>query len=142
MAQVTVIKTAEGPSNIIIRVNMLSDGSGELQNSPILAASDLNPPRNNVSPSFNIRQAWYATVWYDVVVYAGLLQPAQLWVFARDCDSHIDFRSFGGIPDQNVYSIPSTDDNGILNISTNNFAPLGSQGSLILEIQKLNPVAA
>lgn len=142
MAQVTVIKTVEGSSNIIIRVNMVSDGTGELTNYPILSGADLNPPKQGVRPLFNIRQAWYAEIWFDTVVYAGTLQPQLMWAFARDCDSHIDFRSFGGIIDQNVYANPMVDDNGILNISTNNFAPVGSIGTLVLEIQKTNFASA
>lgn len=138
MAQVTVIKTVEGPSNIIIRVTMLSDGTGELVNYPILAGADLDPSRLGVRPLFNIRQAWYSMVWFDFTLYAGTTFPAPLWTFARDCDSHIDFRSFGGILDPNVYLKPPPVDDGVLTISTNNFAPVGSQGSLVLEIQKTN----
>lgn len=138
MAQITIVKVAEGSSNVVIRVNMLSDGSGELVNYPIFAPADLYPPRANNRPTFNLRQAWYGMVWYDVTIFAGLLQPVQMWTFARDCDSHIDFRSFGGILDQNVYVVPPDDDNGILNITTNGFAQLGSQGTLILDLQKTN----
>lgn len=142
MAQVTVIKAVEGQSNVIIRINMVSDGSGELVNYPIFAASDLNPPKRNISPSFNLVQAWYSMIWYDVVLFAGTLAPVQLWAFARDCDSHIDFRSFRGILDQNVYASPPVVDDGVLNISTNNFAPLGSTGTLVFELQKTNYAAA
>lgn len=138
MAQVTTIKVAEGSSNIVIRVNLLSDGSGELVNVPILAPLDLSPSRPNNRPAFNIRQAWYAMVWFDFTLSAGTLFPATLWTFARDCDSHIDFRSFGGLVDQNVYITPPPDDNGILTITTNGFGQLGSQGTLVLDIQKTN----
>lgn len=141
MPQVTVIKAVEGASNVIIRVNMVSDGSGELINFPFFAASDLTPPRQNRSPSFNLVQAWYSMVWYDVTLFAGTLSPVQMWTFARDCDSHIDFRSFRGILDQNVYVNPPVVDDGVLNISTNNFAPVGSTGTLVLELQKTNYAA-
>lgn len=137
MAQVTVVKVVEGSSNVIIRVNMVSDGSGELVNFPIFSPSDLSPPRANNKPTFNIRQAWYAMVWFDFTLSAGTLSPVTLWTFARDCDSHIDFRSFGGVLDQNVYVIPPSDDSGVLTLTTNNFAPLGSQGTLVLELQKM-----
>lgn len=137
MAQVTVIKVVEGSSNVTIRVNMVSDGTGELVNFPIFGPADCNPPRANNKPTFYLMQGWNGTVWFDVTISAGLLQPAVLWTFARDCDSHVDFRSFGGIPDQNVYLAPPVDDNGILSITTNNFAPLGSTGTLILQLQKM-----
>lgn len=142
MAQVTVIKTVEGPSNIIIRVNMVSDGTGELVNYPILSASDLAPPRNNIRPAFNIMQAWYGMVWFDVTLWAGTLSPVLLWTLPRDHDSHIDFRSFGGILDQNVYINPPPVDDGVLSISTNNFAPVNSTGTLVLQIQKTNYASA
>lgn len=140
MAQVTIIKVVEGPSDITIRVNLMGDGTGELRNFPILAATSLNPSKPNGVPSFNIRQAWWGFVWFDVTVFAGTLSPAQLFTFTRDTDSHVDFRSFGGLLDQNVYADPLPDDNGILNISTNNFV-IGSAGTLVLQIQKTNRVS-
>ncbi len=140
MAQVTVIKAVEGSSNIVIRVNLVSDGSGELINYPILSASDLNPPSLNRFPSFYIKQAWWGFVWFDVTAFAGTLQPAQLFTFPRDTHNHIDFRSFGGILDQNVYITPPDDDSGVLNITTNNFV-LGSQGTLVLDIMKTSKVS-
>lgn len=142
MAQVTIIKVVEGPSNITIRVNLLSDGSGELVNYPILAASDLNPPFPNKSPSFRLAQAWYGMVWFDATLSTGTLSPVTLWTFARDCDSHVDFRSFGGLVDQNVYLNPPVVDDGILLLSTNNFATTGSQGTLVLSLVKTNTVSA
>lgn len=141
MAQVTVIKAGEGPSHITIRVNLMSDGSGELVNYPILAAQDLNPPKPNVTPSFNVRQAWWGLVWFDVTLFAGSLQPVQIFTFPRDTDNHIDFRSFMGMLDQNTYIVPPVDDDGVLNITTNNFGVLGSQGTLVLDVQKLNQVS-
>ena len=140
MAQVTVIKAVEGQSSIVIRVNLVSEGTGELVNFPILSATDLNPSKPNVTPSFNLRQLWWGFVWFDVSLFAGTLQPAQLWTCPRDTENHVDFRSFGGILDQNVYVNPPSDDSGILTITTNNFI-LGSQGTLILDIQKTNKVS-
>lgn len=136
--QINIIKVSEGDSALILRVNMLSDGSGELQNVPFLSPSDLSPPRPNNKPTFRIQQVWYGLVWFDTTVCAGTLQPAVLWTLARDCDSHIDFRSFGGILDQGVYPVPPGDDNGVLTLSTNNFAPVGSQGTIVFSLIKTN----
>ena len=136
MAQVTTIKVVEGNAHLVLRVNLVSDGSGELVNYPILLPSELNPPRPNNKPAFRIMQAWYGLVWFDVTMYTGTLIPVTLWTFARDCDSHIDFRSFGGVIDQNVYTVPPSDDNGILNITTNGFSQLNSQGTIVLELRK------
>lgn len=138
MTQVTIVKVVEGESHLVIRVNMTSDGTGELENFPVLSPSDLVPPRANNRPAFRIMQIWYGLVWYDVTFKAGTVTPAHLWTLARDGGGHVDFRGFGGIVDQNVYSSPPSDDSGILTISTNGFAASGSQGSIILELRKTN----
>lgn len=136
--QITTTKVVEGESLLVIRVNLLSDGSGELVNVPFLSPSDLVPPRANNRPTFRIAQLWYGLVWFDVTIGAGTLQPVPIWTIARDCDSHVDFRSFGGLLDQNVYSSPPNDDNGVLTITTNGFAPVGSQGTITLSLVKTN----
>ena len=138
MAQVTTVKVVEGNAHLVIRFNFLSDGTGELVNYPLLAPSELFPPRPNNKPAFRIMQAWYGMVWFDMTLQAGTLMPVTLWTLARDCDSHTDFRCFGGILDQNVYAVPSSDDNGILTVTTNGFQPLGSAGTLVLELRKTN----
>ena len=136
MAQVTVTKIVEAESHLIVRVDMLSDGSGELVNSVFLSPSDLNPPRKNNWPAFRIMQLWYGCVWFDVVLGFGTLQPQAVWTIARDCDSHNDFRSFGGLCD--YQTMPPSDENGKFWISTNGFAPAGSQGNLVIELRKTN----
>lgn len=138
MPQVVVTKVTEAVSHLVIRVDMLSDGSGELQNYVFLSPSDCNPPKPNNKPGFRIMQAWYAFVWFDVALSAGTLQPSPLWTLPRDHGPHVDFRSFGGIIDSNVYASPPADDTGKLRITTNGFAQLGSQGSFVLELRKTN----
>ncbi len=138
MAQITTVKVAEADSTLVLRVNMVSDGSGELINYPFLYPSNLVPPRPNSNPTFRILQIWYSLVWYDVTFSAGTLSPVTLWTLARDCDSHTDFRSFGGLLDQNVYQQPPVDDNGALLISTNGFNVAGSQGTIVLSLGKTN----
>ena len=148
MSQVTVTKVVEGQAHLVIRVDMLSDGLGntplsqELVNYPILAPTDLNPPFPNTGPAFRIMQLWYGLVWFDLVFTIGSIdQPNTLWTLARDCDSHVDFRCFGGLLDRAVYDVPPTVDTGILMISTNGFAPVNSQGSLVIELRKTNQVS-
>jgi hypothetical protein len=137
MPQVTPIKVTESDSYLTIRFNLLSDGSGELVNVPILAPADLVPPRKNNQPAFRILEAWYGMVWFDFTLSTGSLAPVDIWTFARDCDSHIDFRRFGGPIDQNVYASPPVVDDGVLMISTNGFVA-GSRGSVILCLAKTN----
>ena len=136
--QITTIKVAEGESSLIIRVNLLSDGSGELVNVPFLSPSDFVPSRANNRPAFRIMQMWYGAVWFDFTLSVNSTFPVPLWTVARDCDSHIDFRSFGGLLDQNVYAVPPAVDDGVLLLSTNGFAPAGSQGTVVLQLTKTN----
>src|ERR1035437_9848155 len=119
MAQVTVRKVVEGQSQLVLRVDLLSDGTGELRNYVILSPSDLNPVMPNNIPAFRLTQAWYGMVWFDVTFKAGIVTPSTLWTLARDGANHIDFRSFGGLIDPAVYSNPLPDDSGKLTISTN-----------------------
>lgn len=136
--QVTTLKVVEGESTVVVRVNLLSDGSGELINVPFFSPSDLVPPRPNNRPTFRIDQIWYAMVWFDVTISVDALQPVPLWTLAKDCDSHIDFRSFGGLIDPNAYLSPPSLDSGVLLLSTNNFTAVGSQGTLVIAMTKLN----
>lgn len=142
MSQVTITKVVEGSSHLVLRVDLLSDGTGELENYVILSPSDLSPPFPNNVPAFRIMQVWYGLVWFNVTFKAGTIVPSVLWTLARDCDSHTDFRSFGGLIDTAVYTNPLEDDNGKLTISTSNFAPVGSAGSIVLELRKTNQVSA
>jgi hypothetical protein len=138
MPQVTLVKVVEGPRELTVRFNFLSDGSGELVNYPILSPQDLNPPRPLGKPTFRLLEVWYGLVWFDVTFSCGTLSPVTLLTLARDCDSHIDFQRFGGIPDQNVYANPPALDDGKLLVSTNGFSTAGSQGTIILTLGKLN----
>ena len=81
-------------------------------------------------------------VWFDVTFKTGTITPAVLWTLARDCDSYVDFRHFGGLIDPVVYTLPLAVDTGILTISTNGFLPIGSAGSIVLEIVKTNQASA
>ena len=142
MGQVVVRKVTEGPSHLVLRVDLAGDGTGELVDYVILSPLDLNPPLRNVVPAFRIMQIWYGMVWFDVTIKAGTVVPSVLWTLARDCDSHTDFRSFGGLIDPAVYGPASPDDDGKLTLSTSGFAVAGSAGTLVLELRKTNQASA
>jgi len=135
MPQVTVTKLVEGDAHVVIRVDMLGTLPGELTNYVILSPSDLSPPRKNTANTFRIMQLWYGCVWFDVVLGFGTLSPQLVWTIARDCDSHNDFRSFGGLLDYN--KTPPVDEDGRLWLSTNGFG-VGSKGNLVIELRKTN----
>ena len=138
MGQVTVRKIVDGSSHLILRVDMLSNATGELKDYVILSPSDLNPAFSNDVPAFRLMQVWYGMVWFDVTLKTGTVVPTVIWTLARDCDSHTDFRSFGGIIDDAAYDVPPSDDSGKLTISTNGFNQLGSAGTIVLELRKTN----
>jgi hypothetical protein len=136
MGQVTVIKAVEGEAHVVLRMYMEADGSGELVNYPFFSPSDCNPALSNNKPTFRLMQMWGSGVWFDLSLSAGTLVPVPIWTFARDCDFHVDFRGFGGLFDQNVYTVPPPDDSGVLCLSTNGFAQAGSRGSFVFELRK------
>ena len=140
MTQVTVRKVVEGESHLVLRINMLSNGvEGELNDYAVLTPDMLKPARKANKPAFRIMQIWYGLVWYDVTFRCNGVEPSTLWTLARDCDSHTDFRSFGGLIDGGVYDHPPVGDfYGTLMMSTNGFGPAGSQGSIVLELRKTN----
>lgn len=142
MGQVTVQKVVEGQSHLVLRVDLAGDGTGELENYVILSPMDLNPPKRDVIPAFRIMQIWYGMVWFDVTFKAGSVVPRTLWALARDCDSHVDFRSFGGLIDPVAYTSPTADDDGKLLMSTNGFNVAGSAGTIVLELRKTNQASA
>lgn len=136
MSQVTVTKIVEGASHLVARLDFVSDGSGELLNEVVLSPSDLNPAQSDTRPAFRIMQVWFGLVWFDVVFGYGTLQPQPVWTIARDTGCHVDFRSFGGLRD--YAGVPPGDGNGKLWISTNGFDQLGSMGTIVIELRKLD----
>jgi hypothetical protein len=142
MGQVTVSKVVEGPSHIVIRVDLASDGTGELSDYVVLSPTDLIPRVKNNVPAFRLMQVWSSMIWFDVVLKVGVVTPSVLWTLARDTDNHVDFRSFGGLVDPIVYTNPLAADDGKLTISTNDFLQVGSRGVLVLELRKTNQASS
>ena len=135
MGQVTVRKVVEGPTGLTLRVDFAGDGTGELDNAVIFSPEDLaTVPVPKTIPTFRLNQAWFGMVWFDVVLRVGSLAPKPIWTFARDSGDHIDFRSFGGLIDPDVYSVQPPDTDGKLLISTNQLI-LGSVGTMVLELK-------
>ena len=132
MAQVTTRRLGEGDSKLILHAFLESDGTGELADHVLISPADLVPPLA-LSPTLRILQVWYSFVWFDVVLKFGGIVPRHAWTLARDAKGHFDFRHFGGIADNKT--VPPSDDNGKILLSTNGFE-LGSQGSLIIEFRK------
>lgn len=142
MGQVTVRKIVEGRTNLVLRVDLTGDGAGELENYVILAPEDLKVvPVPKRIPSFRLVQVWYSMIWFDIALKVGTLTPLPIWSLSRDAGNHIDFRSFGGLVDPDVYEVQPPDTDGSLTISTNEFI-LGSSGALVLSIELTNAAAS
>ncbi len=135
---------SEGTQKAVIQFYFESDGNeGEFTNRLIFDPStDFNVPwtqQKDISgyapvlaaKQMSIMQAWSSTSWFDITLsYDGtVVSPS--FVFARDCDFYLDFRYFGGLKDRE-----NQDPTGKLLVSTKDFAPLGSNGFLILEVKK------
>ena len=131
---ITTRKLVEGKTTLLLHVTLESDGlQGELNNEIIISPSDLIPALPAL-PALRIMQLWYQMSWFDVVLKYGGAVPRQVLTLTRDTGNHIDFRFFGGLSD--VPTVPPSDMNGKLLVSTNGYSPLGSVGTIILELKK------
>ena len=137
MAQVTTEVVTEGPSSLVLRVNLLSDGTGELVNYPFLTSAGANLPLPPTSVHFVIRQIWYGFSWFDVVLSQDVVAPVPFWTLARGSGNYFDFRYFGGI--RLNKTVPPFDSTGNILLSTNNFGgSAGNVGHMIVDFQKMN----
>ena len=140
-----VLKTViqNGTKSLILHVYLESDGTyGELTNY-VLVDPQVDYPefaegkeRLNVRPV--VSQIWYSFSWFDALLSFDDLVPAPSWNLPRDACNYVDFRYFGGISDR--FLDPKTkagsDRTGKILISTRGFSPLGSIGTMVLELRK------
>ena len=138
MPQVTTVKVVEGDAHIVVRFDLLSDGSGELQDYVVLSPEDLVPKRKNIRPTFRLMQVWHGLRGFDVTIKSSALLPQTLWTIVGSADSHVDFRSFGGIYDSDAIVYPPSVDDGKLTFTTSGFGSAGLAGSIVLELRKTN----
>jgi hypothetical protein len=136
---------SEGFKKAVVRFYFESDGTeGEWVNKPIFDPSndfivpmqqgvntDANPAVAKV-PQISILKAWCSASWFDITLSFNSMTPSPELVIARDTDFDLDFTYFGGVKDR---SGPVITD-GILLISTKDFAPAGSNGFMVLELRK------
>lgn len=137
-----ILKTIlqNGSKSLLLHIYLESDGNeGELVNYPIF------DPRTDLDEGVairyarpTVRQIWHSFAWFDGLLSFDDLIPSPSWVLHRDAASYTDLRYFGGIKER--YTEPkdkaSSDRTGRVLLSTNDFAPLGSQGTMVLEIWK------
>jgi hypothetical protein len=130
----TVTKTVllEGSKNYILHVYLESDGvEGELNNYVLV------DPYVEFSPAFprngqiTIEKIWASLSFFDAHISFDALEKYNSWVLSRDTGHFHDFNSIGGLKDRS-----GAEHTGKLLITTKDFAPAGTKGSLILKIRK------
>jgi hypothetical protein len=136
-----IVKTviSDGPSKAILSVYLESDGvDGELTNyvilDPYVDLIPLTPPGTPMPPGIyqmTVLQIWYSLSWFDALLTFDDINPFPSWELTRDGSNYADFRYFGGLKDRS-----GIDTTGKLFLTTNGFAPIGSIGTIIIEIKK------
>lgn len=87
-------------------------------------------------PTLRLVEAWYSFVWFDLTLKFHGLVPRPIWTLARDSGNYIDFRFLAGLSDRGATNPPLPDDTGKVLVSSNGFAQLGSQGTLVLAFRQ------
>ena len=138
----TIIKTtlANGSKSLILHFYLESDGNeGELVNYVLVdPAVDYPADLGSQNPRPVVRQIWHSFAWFDGLVSFDDLVPAPSWLLQRDNAGYTDLRYFGGIKERYIDPKDKTgsDRTGKVLLTTTDFAPLGSTGTLVLEIWK------
>ena len=137
-----IIKTIlqNGSKSLIMHIYLESDGNeGELVNYPIVDPEvDYPEDLGSRNPRPVVRQIWSSLAWFDGLLSFDDLVPAPSWLIQRDGPQYTDLRYFGGLKEryENPDDKDSSDRTGKVLLSTTDFAPLGSTGTIVLEIWK------
>ena len=137
-----IIKTIlqNGSKSLIMHIYLESDGNeGELVNYPIVDPEvDYPEDLGSRNPRPVVRQIWSSLAWFDGLLSFDDLVPAPSWLIQRDGPGYTDLRYFGGLKER--YEEPDNKDGsdrtGKVLLTTTDFAPLGSTGTIVLEIWK------
>lgn len=143
---VTRTVLSNGSKRTVLHVYLESDGvEGELNNVVLLDRTIYDAlTDSSIQDDIKLRvtQVWWSFGWFDGLLSFDSLVPFPSWLLTRDAGNYVDFRYFGGIPDKLISpnTSVSTERTGKILLKTNGFAPLGSTGTIILDIQKdINP---
>lgn len=129
MSNIVKTKLSDGPQKAIFEFYIENDGiETELQNYVLVdPLVDFDTPVDQMT----LLQVWYSFSWFDGLLSFDDLVDTPSWMLTRDAGGYFDFRYFGGIKDRS-----GIDHTGKLFLTTNGFSPLGSIGTLIVEIKK------
>lgn len=132
-----------GSKTLLLHVYLESNGSDGELDKYVLADPELYDSvfTNRIiqrNMKLTLTQVWYSFNWFDGLISFDQLNPVPCWLLPRDASNYADFRYFGGLAHRVVD--PQTnqvnDRTGKLLLSTSGFAPLGSTGTMVLEIRK------
>lgn len=120
----------DGPRHAVVHVTIVSDGSGELNLTKIIDSKNDIYPKGQPTQS-TITQIWWGQSYFDAALYRNDTVPVLIWAMPVGSDSHVDFRSFGGI------KVPvDMDGNGDILLTTFGFTPSTSVGTYVIELKK------
>ena len=132
-----------GSKTMLLHVYLESKGfEGELDKfvlaDPELYDSVFTPRIIQPNMKLTLLQVWYSFNWFDGLISFDDVSPVPCWSLPRDASNYADFRYFGGLAHRlpEPQTSTSTDRTGKILLSTNGFAPLGSIGTMVLEIKK------
>jgi hypothetical protein len=121
----------DGSKLATVHLYIESDGvSGEMANQLVIdMKNDIQPIGSPTQAT--IQQIWWGQSYYDARLSFQDTVPVPFWVLPVGSDSHVDFRSIGGL------KVPvDLDGNANILLTTVGFAPAGSWGSYIIQLKK------
>lgn len=132
-----------GSKTFLLHAYLESDGAtGELDKHVLADATVYDslftdyPLRPNMK--LTVTQVWYSLSRFDAIISFDNTNPVPCWVLPRDSHNYVDFRHFGGLADRLVEpdTFSSTNRTGKILLSTKDFAPANSVGTMVLEVRK------
>jgi hypothetical protein len=139
-----------GPSKFLLHVYLESEGyEGELDRfvlaDPTVYDKIFTDRILQPTMKLTLMQVWYSFNWFDGLISFDDTNPVPCWLLPRDAANYADFRYFGGLshrlPDPQTsqganQNLVGTDRTGKILLSTSGYAPLGSVGTIVLEVKK------
>lgn len=116
----------------VVYIYLESDGvEGELTNYVLI------DPRVDLATTWkegghmSVTQIWHSFSGFDALIKFADLNPVPSWNLTSGSINYSDFRYFGGLID-----VSGIDTGGKVLLSTRNFAPVGTIGTLVIELKK------